>query len=98
MILSRTRSSDDLGISLKQSSALFIHTDLHLSAVYLLRESRSVRLADTTLHVLRYARIALAAEVLQQTICTIKIRCTPNLNCTNKRHDNLDFGPLIFQN
>jgi hypothetical protein len=61
----------------------------HLSAVYLLKESRYVRLADTTLHVLRYARIALAAEVLQQTICTIKIRCTPT------RHDNMDFGPLI---
>lgn len=34
-------------------------------------------------------KLSLAAEVLQQIICTIKVRRAPT------RHDNIDFGPLI---
>ncbi|HYA84634.1 MAG TPA: IS5 family transposase [Candidatus Bathyarchaeia archaeon] len=37
----------------------------------------------------KYIKLSLAAEVLQQIICTIKIRRAPT------RHDNIDFGPLI---
>jgi hypothetical protein len=37
----------------------------------------------------KYIKLSLAAEVLQQIICTIKIRRAPS------RHDNIDFGPLI---
>ena len=34
-------------------------------------------------------KLSLAAEVLQQIICIIKVRRAPT------RHDNIDFGPLI---
>ena len=37
----------------------------------------------------KYIKLWLAAEVLQQIICTIKIRRATS------RHDNIDFGPLI---
>jgi hypothetical protein len=37
----------------------------------------------------KYIKLSLAAEVLQQIICTIKIRRAPT------RHDNINFGPLI---
>ena len=37
----------------------------------------------------KYIKLSLAAEVLQQIICTIKIRRAPT------RHDNIDFGLLI---
>ena len=37
----------------------------------------------------KYIKLSLAAEVLQQIICTIKIRRAPT------RHDNIDFRPLI---
>ena len=37
----------------------------------------------------KYIKLSLAAEVLQQIICTIKIRRAPT------RHDNVDFRPLI---
>ena len=76
-----------ISASLSNSLAIFIHTDPHPSAVCLLRESRYVRLANTTLRVLRCARIA--AEVLQQIICTIKIGCTPT------RHDNNGYSRII---
>jgi len=39
----------------------------------------------------KYIKLSLAAEVLQQIICTIKIRCALT------RHDNIDFGPLIIK-
>ena len=37
----------------------------------------------------KYAKISIGADVLQQIICTIKIRRAPT------RHDNIDFGPII---
>ena len=37
----------------------------------------------------KYIKLSLAADVLQQTICTIKMRRAPT------RHDNIDFRPLI---
>jgi hypothetical protein len=37
----------------------------------------------------KYIKLSLAADVLQQIICTIKIRRAPT------RHDNIDFRPLI---
>jgi hypothetical protein len=37
----------------------------------------------------RYAKLSIGADVLQQIICTIKIRRAPT------RHDNIDFGPMI---
>src|SRR5215831_936220 len=84
MILSR-RSSDDLGISLKQSSYLHSYRPTPINSIHI--ERVSVRLVNTTLSVLRYARIA--AEVLQQIICTIKIGCTPT------RHDNNGYSRII---
>ena len=36
----------------------------------------------------KYIKLSLAAEILQQIICTIKIRRAPT------RHDNIDFGIL----
>ena len=36
-----------------------------------------------------YIKLSLAADVLQQIICTIKIRRAPT------RHDSIDFRPLI---
>jgi len=36
----------------------------------------------------KYIKLSLAAEILQQIICTIKIRRAAT------RHDNIDFGPL----
>ena len=43
----------------------------------------------TKLRKRKYIKLSLAAEVLKQIICTIKIRCAPT------RHDNIDFRPLI---
>ena len=37
----------------------------------------------------KYIKLSLAADVLQQIICTIKIRRAPT------RHDSIDFRPLI---
>jgi hypothetical protein len=37
----------------------------------------------------KYAKLSIGADVLQQIICTIKIRRAPT------RHDNIDFRPLI---
>jgi hypothetical protein len=37
----------------------------------------------------KYAKLSVGADVLQQIICTIKIRRSPT------RHDNIDFEPLI---
>jgi len=37
----------------------------------------------------KYIKLSLAADVLQQIICTIKIRRAPT------RHDTIDFQPLI---
>jgi hypothetical protein len=37
----------------------------------------------------RYAKLSIGADVLQQIICTIKIRRAPT------RHDNVDFKPII---
>jgi hypothetical protein len=37
----------------------------------------------------KYAKLSIGADVLQQIICTIKIRRSP------ARHDNIDFTPLI---
>ena len=37
----------------------------------------------------KYIKLSLAADVLQQIICTIKIRRAPT------RHDSIDFLPLI---
>src|SRR5437868_6992130 len=39
----------------------------------------------------KYIKLSLAADVLQQIICTIKIRRAPT------RHDNIDFRPLIIR-
>ena len=39
----------------------------------------------------KYIKLSLAADVLQQIICTIKIRRAPT------RHDNIDFRPLIIK-
>jgi hypothetical protein len=39
----------------------------------------------------KYIKLSLAADVLQQIICTIKIRRAP------ARHDNIDFRPLIIK-
>ena len=36
----------------------------------------------------RYAKLSIGADVLQQIICTIKIRRAPT------RHDNVDFKPI----
>ena len=37
----------------------------------------------------RYAKLSIGADLLQQIICTIKIRRAPT------RHDNMDFRPII---
>ena len=37
----------------------------------------------------KYAKLSIGADILQQIICTIKIRRTPT------RHDNIDFRPII---
>ena len=37
----------------------------------------------------KYAKLSIGADVLQQIICTIKIRRAPT------RHDNVDFKPII---
>ncbi len=37
----------------------------------------------------KYAKLSIGADVLQQIICTIKIRRAPT------RHDNIDFKPII---
>ena len=37
----------------------------------------------------KYAKLSIGADVLQQIICTIKIRRAPT------RHDNIDFRPII---
>jgi hypothetical protein len=37
----------------------------------------------------KYIKLSLAADILQQIICTIKIRRAPT------RHDTIDFRPLI---
>jgi hypothetical protein len=37
----------------------------------------------------KYAKLSIGADVLQQLICTIKVRRAPT------RHDNLDFRPII---
>jgi hypothetical protein len=37
----------------------------------------------------KYAKLSIGADVLQQIICTIKIRRSPT------RHDNIDFRPII---
>jgi hypothetical protein len=37
----------------------------------------------------RYAKLSIGADLLQQIICTIKIRRAPT------RHDNIDFRPII---
>jgi hypothetical protein len=37
----------------------------------------------------KYIKLLLAAEVLQQIMCTVKIGCAP------ARHDTIDFWPLI---
>jgi hypothetical protein len=37
----------------------------------------------------KYAKLSIGADVLQQIICTIKIRRAP------ERHDNIDFRPII---
>ena len=39
----------------------------------------------------KYIKLSLAADVLQQIICTIKIRRAPI------RHDNIDFRPLVIK-
>ena len=39
----------------------------------------------------KYIKLSLAADVLQQIICTIKIRRAPT------RHDNIDFRPLLIK-
>ena len=38
----------------------------------------------------KYAKLSIGADVLQQIICTIKIRRAPTT-----RHDNIDFRPII---
>ena len=40
----------------------------------------------------KYAKLSIGADVLQQIICTIKIRRAPT------RHDNIDFKPIITKN
>ena len=37
----------------------------------------------------KYAELSIVADVLQQIICTIKIRRAPT------KHDNIDFRPII---
>jgi hypothetical protein len=37
----------------------------------------------------KYAKLSIGADVLQQIICTIKIRRAPT------RHDNIDFKPIV---
>ena len=37
----------------------------------------------------KYAKLSIGADVLQQIICTIKIRRAPT------RHDNIDFKPIL---
>lgn len=37
----------------------------------------------------KYAKLSIGADVLQQIICTIKIRRAPT------KHDNIDFRPII---
>ena len=37
----------------------------------------------------KYAKLSIGADVLQQIVCSIKIRRAPT------RHDNIDFRPLI---
>ena len=37
----------------------------------------------------KYAKLSIGADVLQQIICSIKIRRVPT------RHDNIDFKPII---
>lgn len=37
----------------------------------------------------KYAKLSVGADVLQQIICTIKIRRSPT------RHDNIDFRPIV---
>lgn len=37
----------------------------------------------------KYAKLSIGADVLQQIICTIKIRRALT------RHDNIDFGPIV---
>ena len=37
----------------------------------------------------KYAKLSIGVDVLQQIICTIKIRSAPT------RHDNVDFRPII---
>lgn len=37
----------------------------------------------------KYAKLSIGADVLQQIICTIKIRRSPT------RHDNIDFRPVV---
>ena len=37
----------------------------------------------------KYAKLSIGADVLQQVICTIKIRRAPT------RHDNIDFKPIL---
>ncbi|MGB8933779.1 MAG: hypothetical protein WCC17_01575, partial [Candidatus Nitrosopolaris sp.] len=37
----------------------------------------------------KYIKLSLTADVLQQIICTIKIRCAPT------RHNTIDFRPII---
>jgi hypothetical protein len=37
----------------------------------------------------KYAKLSIGADVLQQIICTIKIRRAPT------SHDNIDFRPII---
>jgi hypothetical protein len=39
----------------------------------------------------KYAKLSFGADVLQQIICTIKIRRAP----TTTKHDNIDFRPII---
>ena len=39
----------------------------------------------------KYAKLSIGADVLQQIICTIKIRRAPT------RHDNVDFKPIIIR-
>jgi hypothetical protein len=45
--------------------------------------------AERTGYRRKYAKLSIGADVLQQIICTIKIRRAPT------RHDNIDFRPII---
>ncbi|HSE99729.1 MAG TPA: hypothetical protein VLA48_02445, partial [Nitrososphaeraceae archaeon] len=38
----------------------------------------------------KYAKLSIGADVLQQIICSIKIRRAPTA-----RHDNIDFKPIV---